>query len=121
MNKKKFTEAVDGSLGLISNIAARLKVNRLTVYRFLDNNPDMRELVMLEKDKIVERAETGLFKRINEGDWNAIRYILNRLGKDKGYTLKNEVSFKGEMENSLSAESFIEAWKEAKQNEQNEE
>lgn len=115
ITKKKMEKAIDGSLGLITNIASRLGVERISVYRFIEKYPEFKEKIQLEKDKIVERAETGLFKRVNEGDWNAIRYILNRLGKDKGYTLKNELSFKGEVQNSLSPDVFAEAWKQARE------
>lgn len=115
LTKAKFLNALDGSLGLITSIAKRAGVHRETVYNLLKRHPELRVEIEREKAKIVDRAEAGLFQRVNQGDWNAIRYILNRLGKERGYTMRNEVSLSGEVKNHLSAEEFRRAWIQAKE------
>ncbi|MHA1344373.1 MAG: hypothetical protein ACTSQG_10320 [Promethearchaeota archaeon] len=86
---RKFKKALDGSYGIISLIAKRMNVSREAVYKFMKKYPQTQEMVKMERDKIVDIAETKLFKKIQEGEWKAIEFTLRNLGSERGYAEKH--------------------------------
>lgn len=96
ITKDKFTEAIKGSYGIISNIARKLGCTRRTIYYFLDkeDNKDLKILIDEEKEILLDLAESNLFKSLKSKDkyerkWSTM-FILNTFGAKRGYGNKNE-------------------------------
>lgn len=115
ITRKKFTEAVKGSLGLITTVAAKMQVERTSVYKFLEREPDLRHLLEIERDKIVDRAESVLFEKVNDKNWKAVEFALKFLGGKRGYATK-EVQEHHES-GSPTGEDFARLWKKTKDKE----
>jgi len=67
-------------------IAARLlKCSPSTVYRRLENYPELRELCDNFQGEFVDTAVLQLHIAVGRGEGWAIRYTLDSQGKDRGY------------------------------------
>jgi AcrR family transcriptional regulator len=84
--EKQMLEAIKGSGGDISEVAKRLGCARSTVYRYLDRYPAVYEALEEEREVLLDIAEYGLMKRVEDGDLRAIIFTLKTKGKDRGYT-----------------------------------
>ena len=119
LTKKKVRRALPGSHGIIQIIATKCQVDRGTIYRYMEKHPDIAQDIMDEREKIIDVAEGKLFTKIHNGDFKALRYFLDRKGKKRGYTTKQEVELKGAMatSNKLSKKQIEELLEDLKSNE----
>ena len=108
VTKARFLKAVEGTGGILTMIAQKLNCSRGTVYIFINRNPDMQKIIDQEREKILDVAQHNVYSRINSGDWDATRYLLNTLGKQRGFTTSMEVEHKGEVNNILDGKLQIE-------------
>ena len=108
ISKAKFRKALSGTLGIITTIAKKCGVRRLTVYRLMAKYPELKEELEVEKDKIIDRAESVLFEKVNDKDWRAIEFILSRKGGSRGYVDKKII----DTTVTNTAKDFQEAYKE---------
>lgn len=74
-----------------SHIASRLGITRNAVNKRLRENPKLREAQIEEREKMIDVAETALYRKVEDGNLDAIKYFLSRAGKARGYTTKVEV------------------------------
>lgn len=91
ITKTKFTESVKGSGGVQAVVAQRLGTVRSTITMYIQKNLWAAELLHQEREKIIDLAENKLFKAADEGKQWAIERILKNLGKNRGYTEKQEI------------------------------
>lgn len=92
ISKRKFRLAVDGSKGIISVIARRLGCSRQTVYNYMERYPEFKELIDDEREEIIDLAEFKLLKHVNAGELRAILFVLESLGKNRGWSKRTEVT-----------------------------
>lgn len=85
---RKILNAIPGTGGLISAIAAKLKVHYHTVLNYANKYETVRQAIQEEQDKILDKAESNLFVRIKEGDEDTSKWFLARKGKQRGYSEK---------------------------------
>ena len=109
----RFRKALNNSLGIITTVGSRLGVDRNAVYYFLKKNPKLWEEVEQEREKILDRAESVLFKKVIDEDMRAVEFALKNLGGMRGYAERRVVE--ADVNHSLTAESFRDAWKAAKE------
>jgi len=98
---KKILRAIPGTGGLISAIATKLKVHYHTVLNYEDRYETVRRAIQEERDKILDKAESNLFVRIQEGDEDTSKWFLARKGKNRGYAEKTEQKIEGEVKTIL--------------------
>lgn len=91
INKTKFKNSLEGSAGIITTIARKLGVSRLTLYTYIEKNSWTKELLQHEREKIIDLAENKLFKQIEKSEPWAVKYVLSTLGKNRGFTEKSEL------------------------------
>lgn len=84
-SQKKVIEAIQGTGGIITQIAERLRCTRQTVYNYLKRYPKVKEAYDQEKDMILDVCEEGIFAKIYAQDLDAIKYYLAKKGHDRGY------------------------------------
>lgn len=109
MSLIKFKEAVKGSRGIITIIAKNLGNSRKAIYDFMEKHPKMKELVEEEAEMPVDKAESVLHAKLNEGDMDAVKLILlnHKRGRKRGYGVKHEVEHSGEIDTKYDVEVFV--------------
>jgi len=99
---KKFKKAVLGTGGVITLIAQKLGCEVGAIYKFLKRHPLMKEVLDHEDSSVTDLAENKLIKKIEEGDWKAIKFRLDR--RSDKYTPKQEITSSGSQEIRISSE-----------------
>ncbi len=100
LNKKTFKEALNNSGGNQSVIAKRVKRHRSTITNFLNKHPDLRKLLDVEAERIIDVAENVIDSAItNQKDIDAAKWKLtnSKRGKARGYGQKQEVVIEGNL------------------------
>ena len=90
LTKAVIQKAIVGSGGLISTVAQRLNVSRSTVHNYLERYPELNDLVIEERESILDFAESKLIKKINEEESWAIKFMLSTQGRLRGYGKSGE-------------------------------
>ena len=104
INKTKFKKAMEGSGGILANIARKLNVTRQAVSQFVQKHEDIRDLLAQEDENINDLAEAKLVTKLNEGDMTAIKFRLTTKGKNRGYVERQEIQNSGNITNNLKIE-----------------
>jgi hypothetical protein len=91
ITKTKFKKAMEGSAGILANIAKRLNVTRGAITLFVQRHKDIQELLDQEDESINDLAEAKLIQKLNDGDMKAIRFRLQTKAKNRGYVERQEV------------------------------
>jgi hypothetical protein len=85
-------KAVKGSKGFITNVAKRLKCSRPTVYKLLEQYPELKSAISDERESQKDHVEIQLFKQIDQGNIAAIIFYLKTQAKDRGYIERQELT-----------------------------
>lgn len=88
---KTMREAIQAAGGVITETARALDVSRSTVYNWLEKHPELREYVKIERDGLVDRAELNIAIAVNAGDVDVSKFVLERLGRNRGWTKQIDV------------------------------
>jgi hypothetical protein len=81
--------------------AAALRCSRRTITRYIERYPAVREAYEDARQATLDLAESRLLALVRKDDWRAIRYLLSTLGKDRGYTERQEIVAVGDNTESL--------------------
>ena len=123
INQEKFKEALKGTAGVQSDIAAKLGVDRSAVTHFLNKHPKMRELLEQERQKLIDVAENVYkealslqtkdtrekrlptqVKRDNMRlKLKAAERVVGTLGKGRGWVPREEREHSGEIAHNFEA------------------
>ena len=100
--KTKFLKTFEKTNFNISETCRQLKVSRNKFYKWLKLDDDFRERYETLKEVYIDLAESQLIKLVQKGDFKAIRYLLDNLGKKRGYNqpqeVKHEISGNGSID-----------------------
>lgn len=98
---KKILKAIEDTGGLKTAIAAKLNVHLNTVLNYVNKYETVRQAIQEEQDKMLDKAESNLFVKIEEGDEDTSKWFLARKGKQRGYSEKidteQKIEHKGEV------------------------
>ena len=81
----QFLKAINGSGGVKSDIAKRLKCARPTVNRYLKENEELYDAWESELESALDLGESSLLALVKAKDFNAIKFFLTTKGKERGY------------------------------------
>ena len=118
MATEKFTtaeviEALERFQGIKALAAEALGCDRHTVDNYIKRHPTVALAYDDLRETMVDRAERGLLKLLVAEDWQAIKYVLSTLGKDRGYSERQEITGPEggplQVEHDLDAETIAEA------------
>lgn len=101
LSVKQICEAIKGTGGIKTAVAKKLNVHRQTIDRYEANYLTIRAALQEELNKVIDKAESNLFIKINEGDEDTSKWFLSRKGKNRGYSEKQEVEQSGEVKTIL--------------------
>ena len=115
MNKKKLLNAIENSGGILTTIAKRCDVSRVTLYAYLKKHPELNKYLHGEREKIIDLAETSLFTQVQEKQAWATKFLLATVGKNRGYTERTEQIVKADTSVRVSTEELARVFEECKQ------
>lgn len=78
-------EAIADNGGLISTTCRKLKISRTSFYRLMKRSPELREAIDDARHAFVDAAESCLVRAMQNGSVPAAIYVLNNLGRKRGY------------------------------------
>jgi len=88
------TRALLKAHGNLTQAAVSLKVDRTSLYNFIERNPELNDVRTLAREQLLDVAEGRLAQHIEGGDIRAITFYLKTQGKDRGYTERQEITGK---------------------------
>lgn len=89
--KKDVLDAIDGSYGIVSTVAAKLHCNWHTADEYIKKWPETLQALSDEEESKLDFVEGKAIKKINEGDGAMIRFYLATKGKKRGFTYDNKL------------------------------
>ena len=95
--KKQFTlEEIGAALtrndGRVYVTAKELGITARAIYDRMNNHPQLKEIVEDARGELVDLAESALKKKVLEGDTAAAIFVSKTLGKERGYTERQEIT-----------------------------
>lgn len=87
--QKRFLEALDANLGIITQAAKATRISRRSYYNWLDI-PEFKRRVDEINQSTVDFVESKLLQNINNADTTAIIFYLKTKAKDRGYVERVE-------------------------------
>ena len=97
--KDTVLQAIQGSRGLISTVAARLECRWHTAVAYIEKWEGTRQAMDVEWQQLLDVAESQIHAAIEAGDLEACKWYLVRKGQDRGYgksvTAKANVESRG--------------------------
>lgn len=88
---EELAAALKATRGKITLAAEAVGCSRQTMHKRINEAPGLQEIVEHYRDRITDKAETGLENAIDNGEHWAIALALKTLGKDRGYVERSEV------------------------------
>jgi hypothetical protein len=88
---QQFIDAIPGSGGILSTIAARVGCHRNTVQEYIDKYVTVKAAYESERRKIDDKAQSNILAAINEGDIALSKWWLSvKMPDEFAPTMKNE-------------------------------
>lgn len=78
-------------LGNISACAKRMQVTRSALADKIARTPELQRAKGDLVQSVLDKAEKNIFSDVEAGDQTASKFVLQTIGKDRGYTTKSEV------------------------------
>lgn len=87
----EYADALKATGGLVAPAARRLGVSRAAVYAALRKYPTVQAALDAARDDLLDLCEGNIFKAVSEGDLRWSGWLLERLGRERGYVTRHEV------------------------------
>lgn len=110
MAKQRYTaaeviKAINATAGIKTAAAKRLSCDVDTIDNYAKRYPTVAEALQQARAGIVDIAESVLVRRLNAGEWDAAKFVLTTLGKDRGWGNSIDVNVKiEELARKIAAE-----------------
>jgi|GEM_PF-2382416 len=85
-HKQQLLQALERSLGLITPACKEVGITRQMYYLYYNNDDDFRKAVDDINDITIDFVENQLFRKIKDGDTQAILFFMKYKGRKRGYT-----------------------------------
>lgn len=95
LKEKDLLEAIKGSRGFKSTIAARLHVDWHTVDKAINASEKAKIAIADEEETTLDFVEGKAISKINDGDGAMIRFYLATKGKKRGYAYEERIEDDG--------------------------
>ena len=89
--KKDVLDAIDGSYGIVSTVAAKLHCNWHTADEYIKKWPETMQALKDEEETKLDYVEGKAIKAIENNDGAMIRFYLATKGKKRGFTYEEKL------------------------------
>lgn len=86
----KATKALREHSGVILRAAEACGVSRTAFYNFMEKHPELAEVKRELDEELLDIGEANVVTNLKAGDGKTTRWFLERKGKDRGYTTRQE-------------------------------
>jgi predicted DNA-binding transcriptional regulator AlpA len=90
--KKAMIEALEKSLGIVTQACKVVGISRDTHYRWMKDDEEYKQAVQDLGDVALDFAESKLHKLIDQGNPAATIFYLKTKGKNRGYIERQEIA-----------------------------
>lgn len=80
--------------GIILKAAEACGVHRHTMRKFIDEHPELEEIRQQAEEELLDIGESNIVTDLKAGDGKTTRWYMERKGKDRGYTTRQETTGK---------------------------
>lgn len=99
LTKRPRDEAIIKALyatgGMIARAAEKLGIDYTTLYKYLRQTPELKDVVMHIRESQLDLAETKLLENIKEGKEASIFFYLKCKAQERGYIEKQQIEHTG--------------------------
>jgi hypothetical protein len=88
----KVEAALRANAGVILYTAVALSVTRKSLYEFMRKHPELEQVRDEARETMLDTAEHHVVNAVNSGDMRTVRWVLDRLGRHRGYSTRQEVA-----------------------------
>lgn len=92
LKKEAFIVALEKSLGIVSQAAKQVGIDRTTPYRWAKEDEEFKERVEEIQNVVGDFAETKLYELVNEGNPSAVIFLCKTKFKNRGYVERQEIT-----------------------------
>ena len=89
---EKIIQAISESQGLLTVAAKKSGYNYVTVWKYTQEFPAVRQAVVEAKERMIDYAEGKLYQNIQAGDNTAIIFYLKTQAKHRGFIERQELT-----------------------------
>ncbi len=89
-NQNEVLAAIELAGGNISAAARMLDRRRVSLKTYIDRQPKVSQLLNDLRDDMLDHAEWNFYRATKMGDLGASKFVLQTLGRDRGYALHQE-------------------------------
>ena len=90
--KEAFLKALEKSLGIMSQAAKKVGIDRTTPYRWMKEDDQFEEEVNEIQNVVGDFAETKLYELVNDGVPSAVIFLCKTKFKSRGYIERQEIT-----------------------------
>lgn len=90
-NKKALLEALEKSMGIVSQACRKVGISRTAYYDYYNNDTEFKKKVDDLSNVALDFAESKLMENISKNKETSIIFYLNNKGKVRGYNTEQGV------------------------------
>ncbi|QDP66240.1 MAG: hypothetical protein Unbinned805contig1001_11 [Prokaryotic dsDNA virus sp.] len=91
LKKEQFLEALEKSMGIVSQATKKVGIDRTTPYRWAREDKEFKQKVEEIQNVVLDFAETKLYNLVDSGNPSATIFLLKTKGKHRGYVERQEI------------------------------
>ena len=92
IKKEAFLEALEKSMGIVSQATKKIGIDRTTPYRWMKEDTEFEDKVMEIQNVVGDFAETKLYELVNDGVPSAVIFLCKTKFKNRGYVERQEIT-----------------------------
>ena len=92
IKKESFLEALEKSMGIVSQATKKVGIDRTTPYRWMKEDSEFEDKVMEIQNVVGDFAETKLYELVNDGVPSAVIFLCKTKFKNRGYVERQEIT-----------------------------
>lgn len=92
LNKSRIIDALHETEGAVYLAAKMLNCSHTTVYKYVNDYPDVKAVKEYYDGSLVDYGEKALRTAVKSNEPWAVKYVLSTKGKDRGYTERKELT-----------------------------
>ncbi len=102
--KEKMLNALEKSLGIVTNALKIAEVGRTMYYEWLKTDEEFAKKVKEMDNLALDFAESSLYKQVKDGNPSSTQFLLKNKGRERGYGDKLDITTQGEKINKIEIE-----------------